>query len=72
MERSVYLKFISNRIYQLRIEKGLSARELSLLLGMSSGYINKIENRKTMPSLQALFLICMFFDITPKEFFNEE
>lgn len=72
MERSVYLKFISNRIYQLRIEKDLSARELSLLLGMSSGYINKIENRKTMPSLQALFLICMFFDITPKEFFNEE
>lgn len=72
MERSVYLKFISNRIYQLRIEKGLSARELSLLLGMSSGYINKIENRKTMPSLQALFLICMFFDITPKEFFNKE
>lgn len=72
MERSVYLKFISNRIYQLRIEKGLSARELSLLLGMSSGYINKIKNRKTMPSLQALFLICMFFDITPKEFFNKE
>lgn len=72
MERSVYLKFISNRIYQLRIEKGLSARELSLLLGMSSGYINKIENRKTMPSLQALFLICMFFDITPKEFFDKE
>ena len=72
MERSVYLKFISNRIYQLRIEKDLSARELSLLLGMSPGYINKIENRKTMPSLQALFLICMFFDITPKEFFNEE
>lgn len=72
MERSVYLKFISNRIYQLRIEKDLSARELSLLLGMSPGYINKIENKKTMPSLQALFLICMFFDITPKEFFNEE
>lgn len=72
MERSVYLKFISNRIYQLRIENELSARELSLLLGMSPGYINKIENKKTMPSLQALFLICMFFDITPKEFFNEE
>ena len=72
MERSVYLKFISNRIYQLRIEKDLSARELSLLLGMSPDYINKIENRKTTPSLQALFLICMFFDITPKEFFNEE
>lgn len=72
MELSMYREFIGNRIYQLRINKDLSARELSLLLGMSPGYINKIENRKTMPSLQSLFLICMFFDITPKEFFNEE
>lgn len=72
MELSMYREFIGNRIYQLRINKDLSARELSILLGMSPGYINKIENRKTIPSLQSLFLICMFFDITPKEFFNEE
>ena len=60
--------FVSNRIYELRIEQDLSARELSLSLGMSPGYINKIENRKTMPSLDALFNICMFFNITPIEF----
>lgn len=70
MEFSVYRKFISNRIYQLRIEKDLSARELSLSLGMSPGYINKIENNRTMLSLDALFEICLFFGITPKEFFD--
>ena len=63
-------EFIGNRIYQLRIKKNLSARELSLSLGMSSGYINKIENRKAMPSLNTLFIICMYFDITPEKFFS--
>ena len=72
MELSAYRKFISERIYKLRIERDLSARELSLSLGMSPGYINKIENGKAMPSLQALFLIFMFFNITPKKFFNED
>lgn len=63
--------FVNNRIYELRIEQNLSARELSIMLGMSPGYINKIENRRAMPSLDALFNICMFFNITPKEFFED-
>lgn len=63
-------KFISDRIYQLRTDKNLSARELSLALGMSASYINKVENGKVMPSLNTLFIICMYFDITPEEFFS--
>lgn len=63
-------EFVSNRIYQLRIEKNLSARELSLSLGMSAGYINKIENGKAMPSLNSLFYICEYFMITLEEFFR--
>ena len=70
MDISENKMFVSNRIYELRIEQDLSARELSLSLGMSPGYINKIENGKAMPSLDALFNICMFFDITLKEFFE--
>ena len=71
MDISENREFIGNRIYQLRIKRDLSARELSFELGMSAGYINKIENGKAMPSLNALFNICMYFDITPKEFFDD-
>ena len=62
--------FVSNRIYELRVKKNLSARGLSLLLGMSAGYINKIENGKTMPSLDMLFEICLYLNVTPLEFFK--
>ena len=63
--------YISDRIYKLRISKNLSARELSLSLGQSPCYINKIENCKSLPSLQSLFYICSYFNISIKEFFNE-
>ena len=62
--------FVSNRIYELRVKKNLSAKGLSLSLGMSAGYINKIENGKTMPSLDMLFEICLYLNVTPLEFFK--
>jgi transcriptional regulator with XRE-family HTH domain len=34
-------------------------------------YINKIENKKALPSLSELFYICEHFKITPQEFFDE-
>lgn len=63
-------EFISNRIYQLRIKQNISARELSLSLGLSPSYINKVENRKALPSLYVLFKLCVYFNITPEEFFK--
>jgi transcriptional regulator with XRE-family HTH domain len=43
---------------------------MSLSLGQSESYINKIENGRTMPSIQGLLYICEYFSITPQEFFN--
>lgn len=62
-------ELFENRIKALRKEKGISAREMSLRLGQSENYINHIENRKIMPSMNGFFLICDFFEITPEEFF---
>lgn len=62
-------KFI-NRMVQLRQEKGVSARDMSLSLGQSEGYINKIENGKSLPSMSGFFYICQYFGITPMEFFD--
>ena len=67
----MYEKFVAERIMQLRIRKGTSARDMSLSLGQNESYINRIENRRSLPSLPALFWICDYFKITPKQFFDE-
>ncbi len=67
----MYDDFTRNRITQLRIRKGVSARDMSLSLGQNSNYINQIENRKALPSLPVLFYICEYFGITPQQFFDE-
>lgn len=60
----------AERLTQLRLLHKVSCREMSLALGQSEGYINKIENRKTLPSMQIFFYICNYLDITPEEFFT--
>ena len=52
------------------MEKGVSARDMSLSLGQSESYINKIENRRTMPSMTGFFYICEYLGIEPQEFFD--
>ncbi len=39
------------RLVKLRTEKGVSARDMSLSIGQSSGYINGLENRNGYPSM---------------------
>lgn len=63
-------KQFSWRLTQLRIQKGVSARDMSLSLGQSEAYINKIENGYTMPSMMGFFYICEYFGITPAKFFE--
>jgi transcriptional regulator with XRE-family HTH domain len=63
-------KFIKERIAKLRTDKNISARELSLQLGQSTGYINTIENGNSLPSMGMFLYICDYFHITPQEFFD--
>lgn len=65
-------QFIKQRIAKLRTDRNISARELSLQLGQSTGYINTIENGKSLPSMTMFLCICEYFQITPQEFFDEE
>lgn len=60
------------RLSQLRDQKGISARDMSLSLGYSSGYINGVENQKSYPSMQSFLNICEFLEVTPVEFFDLE
>ena len=69
---ATYKDFFAERIYKLRDERNISARELSIVMGQNSSYINRIENKLTLPSMQGFFSICECLDITPQEFFNIE
>ena len=62
----------SKRLVQLRMAKGVSARDMSLSLGQNPGYINSIENNKTFPSMSNFFEICDYLHIPTMEFFDLE
>ena len=66
MEREDFIK----RLTELRMNKGVSAREMSLAIGQSEGYINNVENGVNFPSMTVFFYICEYLDITPMEFFD--
>lgn len=63
-------KDVAARITQLRMQAGVSARDMSLSLGQNPGYINNIETGKTRPSLTGILYICEYFGISPSEFFD--
>ena len=68
----MYKDLFCNRLAQLRIAKGVSARDMSLSLDQNEGYINNIENKNNLPSMAVFFNICEYFNISPKDFFDVE
>ena len=67
---AVYEKEFAMRLSQLRIQKGVAARDMSLSLEQSASYINTIEAGKSFPSMTAFFYICEYLHISPMEFFD--
>ncbi|MBP3446016.1 MAG: helix-turn-helix transcriptional regulator [Clostridia bacterium] len=68
MEKEQFIK----RLVELRMNKGISARDMSLSIGQSAGYINNVENGVNFPSMTVFFYICEFLGVTPSEFFDLE
>ena len=64
-------EWFSSRLTKFRTDRNLSARDMSLSLGQSAGYINKIENMKSLPSMNMFFYICQYLHISPQMFFDE-
>lgn len=67
----MYIEEIPMRLAKLRMQKGVSAREMSLALGQNPSYINSVENGHAYPSMEGLFNICEYLNITPQEFFDD-
>ncbi len=64
-------QFIRDRITQLRIHKGVSEYKMSYDLGHSRSYIYNISSGKSLPPMKEFLEICIYFEITPSEFFND-
>ena len=58
------------RLTHLRMQKGVSARDMSLSIGQNPGYINNIESGKALPSMSGFFYICEYLGVTPRDFFD--
>lgn len=68
----MYEEYTQERIAYLRTKKGVTARDMSLSLGQNSSYINRIENKKTLPSMQVFFYICEYLNVTPRDFYDAD
>lgn len=66
-----YDEYIRQRITQLRLQKNLSEYKLSHELGHGDSYIRGITSGKALPSMKEFLYICEYFQITPKEFFDD-
>lgn len=70
VDAAMYENEFARRLSQLRINRGISARDMSLSLGQNHGYINTIENGKAYPTMENFFAICDYLHVSPREFFD--
>jgi hypothetical protein len=67
-----YEEFIRRRITELRIKKNVSEARMSKDMGHSNSYIRSITSGRALPSMGEFLYMCEYFEITPRDFFDEE
>ena len=58
------LKVLSERIKDLRLEKGLGQNQLAELIKVSNASISYWETAKQQPSAEAIFKLANFFEVS--------
>lgn len=66
--------YIIEKVKEIRKEKGISQLELADGIGVSAGFIGKVESSNTSAkyNLQHLNLISTFLKVSPKNFLPDE
>lgn len=59
------MKNLDRRLRLLRIEKGLTLKELALETGLSLPFLSEIERGVSNPSLESIEKIARVYKITP-------
>jgi len=70
-DKHEYEALFIRQLEKFRLKKEVSQREMSLSLGQSAGYIAKLSSGHNLPRLMTFFWICDYFNIHPKDFFDE-
>lgn len=58
------MKEFAERLKELRLEKGLSQRELAKSVNLSHNAIAQWENESRMPNAEAVVTLAKFFSVT--------
>lgn len=66
------LRLLSNRIKEIRSEKGISQEELAYRSELTLSQIARIETLKINPTISTLFKIIRTLEIKPSYLFNFE
>lgn len=61
---------LSNRIYELRTQRGLSQKELGAILGVSNKAVSKWETGTAIPKTETLIKLAEVFEISTEELLN--
>lgn len=64
-------EFITKRITELRLKKGVAEHKMSLDLGHSRSYMQGISSGRALPSMTEFLVICDYLGVTPFDFFDD-
>ena len=62
---------ISEKIKELRIEKGISQKSLGEAIGVSQKAIDYWEREVNEPKIGYILKLIAFFEVSPNEFFED-
>ena len=71
MDEEEQLKYVIDRIKEIRRQKRISQLELSTISNLSQSFLASVENGKKQPSVLTLLRIAKALDVNPKIFFPD-
>ncbi len=66
------MKRFGEKLRTLRVERGLTIRELAEMLDVHNTYINKIETGKRSPSANMILKVTRLFDVSADQLIKDE
>lgn len=67
-------RYIIEQVKQLRLDRGMSQADLAFKMGLSYGFIGKVEspNLPAKYNLNHLNALAVIFNVSPKDFFPDK
>ena len=70
MDKQEYLRKFGEHLKKIRLEKGLSIRELELRGEVDRSFLSKVEKGKKNCSIYTLSKVCSALEISQEDFFK--